>query len=97
MRSSWPVRFLLPTVQVLAEGGWLAVVYAAVQAFSGTVPRVGPIELAIPCRAVLSYHRNVLDPRRLLPPFGRQPGGSHPAPHDAWSPGDHAQLGRPSA
>ena len=47
MRSSWPVRILLPTVQVLAEGGWLAVVYAAVQAFSGTVPRVGPIELAL--------------------------------------------------
>jgi hypothetical protein len=42
MRSSWPVRFLLPTVQVLAEGGWLAVVYAAVQAFSGTVPAGRP-------------------------------------------------------
>ena len=47
MRSSWPVRILLPTVQVVAEGGWLAVVYAALQAFSGTVPRVGPIELAL--------------------------------------------------
>jgi len=47
MRSSWPVRVLLPTVQVLAEGGWLAVVYAAVQAFSGAIPRVGPIELAL--------------------------------------------------
>lgn len=47
MRSSWPVRVLLPTVQVLAEGGWLAVVYAALQAFSDGVPRVGPIELAL--------------------------------------------------
>lgn len=47
MRSSWPVRVLLPTVQVLAEGGWLAVVYAALQAFSGAVPRIGPIELAL--------------------------------------------------
>lgn len=47
MRSSWPVRFLLPTVQVLAEGGWLAVVYAALQALSGDVPRIGPIELAL--------------------------------------------------
>jgi uncharacterized protein DUF4129 len=47
MRSSWPVRVLLPTVQVLAEGGWLAVVYAALQAFSGAIPRIGPIELAL--------------------------------------------------
>ena len=47
MRSSWPVRVLLPTVQVLAEGGWLAVVYAGLQAFSGVIPRVGPIELAL--------------------------------------------------
>lgn len=47
MRSSWPVRFLLPASQVLAEGGWLAVVYAALQAFSGDVPRIGPLELAL--------------------------------------------------
>ena len=47
MRSHWPVRVLLPTVQVLAEGGWLAVVYAALQAFSGDIPRVGPFELAL--------------------------------------------------
>ena len=47
MRSSWPVRVLLPAVQVLAEGGWLAVTYAALQAFSGSIPRVGPIELAL--------------------------------------------------
>lgn len=47
MRSSWPVRVLLPTVQVLAEAGWLAVVYAAIQAFSGGIPRVGPLELGL--------------------------------------------------
>jgi hypothetical protein len=47
MRSSWPIRFLLPTVQVLAEGGWLAVVYAALEAFSGAIPRIGPLELAL--------------------------------------------------
>ena len=47
MRSSWPVRFLLPAVQILAEGGWLAVVYAALQAFSGDIPRVGPLELSL--------------------------------------------------
>jgi hypothetical protein len=47
MRSSWPVRILLPAVQVLAEGGWLAVVYAALQAFSGDIPRIGPLELAL--------------------------------------------------
>lgn len=47
MRSSWPVRVLLPTVQVLAEAGWLAVVYAALQAFSGGIPRIGPLELGL--------------------------------------------------
>ena len=47
MRSSWPVRILLPAVQVLAEGGWLAVAYAALQAFSGEIPRIGPLELAL--------------------------------------------------
>ena len=47
MRSSWPVRVLLPAVQVLAEGGWLAVVYAALQGFWGAVPRIGPFELAL--------------------------------------------------
>ncbi len=47
MRSSWPARILLPAVQVLAEGGWLAVAYAALQAFSGGIPRIGPLELAL--------------------------------------------------
>lgn len=47
MRSSWPARVLLPAVQILAEGGWLAVVYAALQAFAGETPRIGPLELAL--------------------------------------------------
>ncbi|HET7082549.1 MAG TPA: DUF4129 domain-containing protein [Candidatus Limnocylindria bacterium] len=57
MRSSWPVRVLLPTVQVLAEGGWLAVVYAALQSFSGEIPRIGPIELALLAWMGLSWGR----------------------------------------
>ncbi|MGZ6373059.1 MAG: DUF4129 domain-containing protein [Candidatus Limnocylindria bacterium] len=46
MRSSWPGR-LLVVLQVLAEGGWLAVVYAAAQVATGDEPRVGPLELAL--------------------------------------------------
>jgi hypothetical protein len=57
MRSPWPVRFLLPTVQVLAEGGWLAVVYAALQAFSGGIPRIGPLELALVAWMGLAWGR----------------------------------------
>jgi hypothetical protein len=57
MRSSWPVRVLLPTVQVLAEGGWLAVVYAALQSFSGAIPRIGPIELALLAWMGISWGR----------------------------------------
>jgi hypothetical protein len=38
---------LLPLVQCLAEGGWLAVVAAAVQALFGEPPIIGPLELAI--------------------------------------------------
>jgi hypothetical protein len=45
MRSPWPVRILLPGAQALAEGSWLAVVYAALQASSGEFPYVGPLEL----------------------------------------------------
>lgn len=57
MRSSWPVRILLPSVQVLAEGGWLAVVYAALQAVAGTTPRIGPLELALLAWAGLAWGR----------------------------------------
>lgn len=46
MRSSWPAR-LLPVFQALAEGGWLSVVYAAVQVATGEQPRIGVLELAM--------------------------------------------------
>src|SRR5436190_950147 len=46
MRSSWPAR-LLPTVTCLAEGAWLAVVYAAIQVVTGHPPEIGPLELAL--------------------------------------------------
>jgi len=38
---------ILPLLQTLAEGGWIAVVYAAVQAVSDQPPHIGPIELAM--------------------------------------------------
>jgi hypothetical protein len=45
MRSRSPVRILLPAAQALAEGSWLAVVYAALQAAGGDLARLGPLEL----------------------------------------------------
>jgi hypothetical protein len=45
MRSSWPVRVLLPAAQSLAEGSWLALLYAALQAASQEVAYLGPLEL----------------------------------------------------
>jgi len=45
MRSSWPVRVLLPAAQALAEGSWLAVLYAALQAASQESAYLGPLEL----------------------------------------------------
>jgi hypothetical protein len=45
MRSSWPVRILLPAAQTLAEGSWLAVLYAALQASAKEIPYLGPLEL----------------------------------------------------
>jgi hypothetical protein len=45
MRTSWAADRLLPTLQVVAEGSWLAVVYAAAQALSGGPAWLGPIEL----------------------------------------------------
>jgi hypothetical protein len=46
MRSSLPSR-ILPLLQTLAEGGWIAVVYAAAQALFDHPPHIGPIELAM--------------------------------------------------
>jgi hypothetical protein len=47
MRSPWPARVLLPAAQALAEGSWLAVVYAAVQAAMGQFPWIGPLEFGV--------------------------------------------------
>ncbi|MDH4335327.1 MAG: DUF4129 domain-containing protein [Chloroflexota bacterium] len=57
MRSSWQVRLLLPAAQVLAEGGWLAVVYAAAQALAGGTPHVGPLEFALLVTAGMLWGR----------------------------------------
>ena len=56
MRSSWPAR-LLVVVQALAEGGWIAVVYAAVGVLLGDEPRLGPLELAILAGAGMAWAR----------------------------------------
>jgi len=45
MRSSWSVRVLLPAAQSLAEGSWLAVLYAALQAGGKEIAYLGPLEL----------------------------------------------------
>jgi hypothetical protein len=45
MRSSWSVRVLLPAAQAVAEGSWLAVLYAAMQAGAQEIPYLGPLEL----------------------------------------------------
>jgi hypothetical protein len=57
MRSSWAVRVLLPATQVLAEGAWLAVVYAAAQAVIGEPPWIGPLELAMAAWAGMAWGR----------------------------------------
>jgi hypothetical protein len=56
MRSSWAER-VLPTLQVLAEGSWLAVVYAALQALAGGPPWLGPIELGAMAWAGMAWGR----------------------------------------
>ena len=45
MRSSWSVRVLLPAARSMAEGSWLAVLYAALQAGGREVAYLGPLEL----------------------------------------------------
>jgi hypothetical protein len=63
MRSSWPVRVLLPAAQALAEGSWLAVLYAALQASAKEMPYLGPLELGALVLAGTTWGR-------------RRPGGS---------------------
>ena len=45
MQSPWHLRILLPAARALAEGSWLAVAYAALQALAHDVAHVGPLEL----------------------------------------------------
>lgn len=57
MRSSWASRALLPAMQVVAEGSWLAVLYAALQSISGEAVRLGPLELAVLAWAGMAWGR----------------------------------------
>ncbi|HSM38185.1 MAG TPA: DUF4129 domain-containing protein [Candidatus Limnocylindrales bacterium] len=57
MRSSWATRVLLPAAQVLAEGSWLAVAYAALQALSGQPAWMGPLELGAAAWAGMAWGR----------------------------------------
>ena len=57
MRSPWPARVLLPAAQALAEGSWLAVLYAALQAIGGQVAWMGPVELGVMAWAGMAWGR----------------------------------------
>jgi hypothetical protein len=57
MRSSWSVRVLLPVAQSLAEGSWLAVLYAALQAAGKEIPYLGPLELGALVGAGMAWGR----------------------------------------
>jgi Domain of unknown function (DUF4129) len=57
MRSPWPARVLLPAAQALAEGSWLAVVYAALQAATGQFPWIGPLEFGVMAGAGMAWGR----------------------------------------
>jgi hypothetical protein len=57
MRSSWSVRVLLPAAQSLAEGSWLAVLYAALQAGGKEIAYLGPLELGALVAAGMAWSR----------------------------------------
>lgn len=57
MRSPWPARVLLPAAQALAEGSWVAVVYAALQAATGQFPWIGPLEFGVLAGAGMAWGR----------------------------------------
>lgn len=57
MQSSWATRVLLPAAQVLAEGSWLAVAYAALQAMAGQPAWMGPLELGVAAWAGMAWGR----------------------------------------
>ena len=48
---------MLILTQVIAEGGWLAVVAAAIQVLTGELPQVGPFELAVAAAVGLGWVR----------------------------------------
>jgi hypothetical protein len=64
MRWSWRADGLLTVLALVAEGAWLAVVYAAVQvAIGGQVPLLGTFELTIAAAAAALLARHgLLDP-----------------------------------
>ena len=70
MRSPWPARVLLPAAQALAEGSWLAVVYAALQAATGQFPWIGPLEFGVMAGAGMAWGRR----RRWRSPTGEALG-----------------------
>lgn len=57
MRSSWRASWLLPVAQSVAEGGWIAVAYAALAALLRDVPAIGPFELALLVGGGLAWSR----------------------------------------
>jgi hypothetical protein len=57
MQSPWSVRVLLPAAVSLAEGSWLAVAYAALQAGAGEVAHIGPIEMGALVAAGTAWSR----------------------------------------
>ena len=57
MRSSWSVRVLLPASLALAEGSWLAVLYAALQAGGKEIAYLGPLELGALVVAGMAWGR----------------------------------------
>ena len=55
---------LLPVLQALADGAWIAVAYAAAQVAAGDAPVVGPLELALLAGVGMAWARR----RRWLDP-----------------------------
>ena len=66
MRSRWSVRVLLPAAISLAEGSWLAVLYAALQGASSRIAYLGPVELGALVIAGAAFGRR----RRRASPAG---------------------------
>ena len=56
MQSSWSAR-ILPAAQSLAEGSWLAVLYAALQAGGQEIAYLGPLELGALVGAGMAWGR----------------------------------------